>query len=515
MRIDNTVLGSTLLPALEAAARGSALPSRRIPPGQIVSLRSGVTALRCAAAPLLLVFFTLGCGKQSGGGTGNGRRSEFQTAAAERQDLVVTAAATGVIEPIRVVEVKSKASGEILKLTVQSGDRVEKGALLAQLDQKDTKNQYARAAAEVEVARARFRIAEGQLARSKQLLERQTISAQEHESVLLEHANANAALVTAEIDLDLARERLAETTVRAPSAGVIISKAVEEGQIISSATSQVTGGTTLLMMATLVEVQVRALVDEVDIGRIHAGQEARIRVDAHPEMLFTGSVLKVEPQAVVEQNVTTFPVLVRIPNERGLLLPGMNCEVEIEILRRENVLTVPNEAVRSRTEAEQTASALGVGVEGLESLARGGGAHAATPPADSLAGRALGAPSESSSGSGAGARSGSRRGSRSSVVFIVDQGKLAAREVKIGARNWDDTEIASGLAEGERVALLPSTQLLREQAQFRERMQQVGSVPGLQRQPTQGGAAGSGTAGGGAAGGGGAQGREGGGGQPR
>ncbi len=493
------MLGSTLLPALEAAARGSALPSHHFPPGHAVSLRTGVSTTFSAAAAVLLA---LGCGQESGGAAGNGRRSEFQTAAAERQDLIVTAAATGVIEPIRVIEVKSKASGEILKLTVQSGDRVEKGALLAQLDQKDTKNQYARAAAEVEVARARFRIAEGQLARSKQLLERQTISAQEHEGVLLEHANANAALVTAEIDLDLARERLAETTVRAPSPGVIISKAVEEGQIISSATSQVTGGTTLLMMATLDEVQVRALVDEVDIGRIHAGQEAKIQVDAHPEMPFTGTVLKVEPQAVVEQNVTTFPVLVRIPNERGLLLPGMNCEVEIEILRRENVLTVPNEAVRSRTEAEQTASALGVGVEGLESERGGGGAHAATPPRDTLAG---GAP---------GARSGSGRGGRSSVVFVVDQGKLAAREVKIGARNWDDTEIASGLTEGEHVALLPSTQLLRDQAQFRERMQQVGSVPGLSRQPPAGGAGGGGTGGGGP-GSGAPQGGEAGGRQPR
>jgi HlyD family secretion protein len=472
----NAVLGSTLLPALEAPARGSALPTRRILPRRAPRLRHAPTPILATAAWIALA---LGCGKDSGGAPGSGRRSEFQTAAAERQDLVVTAAATGILEPIRVVEVKSKASGEILKLTVESGDKVEKAALLAQLDQKDTKNQYARAKAEVEVARARFRIAEGQLARSKQLLERQTISAQEHEGVLLEHANANAALVTAEIDLDLARERLAETTVRAPSAGVIISKAVEEGQIISSATSQVTGGTTLLMMAALDEVQVRALVDEVDIGRIHAGQEARIRVDAHPEMLFTGTVLKVEPQAVVEQNVTTFPVLVRIPNERGLLLPGMNCEVEIEILRRENVLTVPNEAVRSRTEAEQTAAALGVGVEGLESLSRGA-AHAATAPRDSLPGREPGG------------RAGSGRGGRPSVVFVVDQGnQLAAREVKIGARNWDDTEIASGLTEGERVALLPSTQLLREQAQFRERMQQVGSVPGLQRQPEGGGTQGA------------------------
>ncbi len=436
---------------------------------------------------------------------------------------MVTAVATGVVEPVRVVEVKSKASGEILNLAVESGDRVERGALMVQLDQKDTRNQLKRAEAEVEVARARFRIAEGQLGRSKQLLDRQTISPQEHEAALLEHANANATLVTAEIDLELARERLAETTVRAPITGVIISKPVEEGQIISSATSQVSGGTTLLLMATLDTVQVRAMVDEIDVGRIHAGQEAEIQVDAHPEVRFSGRVLKIEPQAVVEQNVTTFPVLVRIPNERGLLLPGMNCEVEIEIHRRDAALVVPNEAVRTPQEARQTAAALGLEVAGLDQLDAGSGRGAAIaapvggtiPEGGASGGTASGGTADGNRGGGRGRRAGARADStprspgRAAVVFLVDDGKLTAKPVRIGVRNWDETEILAGLEAGQTVAVMPSASLLREQANFRQRAQQAGGVPGLQRQPDgsggtgTGGAGGAGGAGGGGAGGGG------------
>jgi HlyD family secretion protein len=426
------------------------------------------------------------CGGRKKAASAGDSARPYQVAQVAKKDLVVSAAATGVLEPVRVVEVKSKASGIILSLPVESGDRVERGALLAQIDPKDPKNSVARAEAELEVARAGFRIAEGQLARSKQLLEREVVSSEEHEQVILQHANARAALVKAEIDLDLARERLADATVRAPTTGVIIEKSVEEGQIISSATSQVTGGTTLMRMADLQELQVRTLVDETDIGRIHAGQEAAIVVDAHPSEHFTGTVLKVEPQAVVEQNVTTFPVLVRIPNDRGLLLPGMNCEVEIEIHRRGNVLTVPNEAVRTREEARQVAAALGVQVAGLAPAGRENhagdsrpAAASAPPAAVGEARAATGQARTAMRGAGTERASG---GQREAVVFLVDGEQLTVRSITIGVRNWDDTEVLQGLAEGDEVAVMLSTQALKEQAQFRQRMQTVSGVPGLQRQ---------------------------------
>ena len=119
----------------------------------------------------------------------------------------------------------------------------------------------------------------------------------------------------------------------APITGTIIEKTVERGQVISSPTSDVGGGTVLLKMADLNLVQVRTLVDETDIGKIQAGQRATVTVDAYPNRPFEGTVLKIEPQAETEQNVTMFPVLVRIENRNGLLRPGMNAEVEIHVGR--------------------------------------------------------------------------------------------------------------------------------------------------------------------------------------
>ena len=129
--------------------------------------------------------------------------------------------------------------------------------------------------------------------------------------------------------------------MRAPVVGTIIEKPVSIGQVIASASTSASGGTTILKMADLAKVRVRALVNESDIGQIRAGLPARVTVDAYPDRPFVGTVEKVEPQAVVQQSVTMFPVLVSLSNEAGLLKPGMNGEVSVEISRRENVLAVP------------------------------------------------------------------------------------------------------------------------------------------------------------------------------
>ena len=129
------------------------------------------------------------------------------------------------------------------------------------------------------------------------------------------------------------------------------------------------GGTTLLKMANLDLVQVRALVDETDIGKVQPGQRVTVTVDAYPNRTFEGTVLKIEPQAQTEQNVTVFPVLVRIGNKEGLLRPGMNTEVEIHVGQREGVPAVPNAALR-------TPARRGLGGPGARPLHRGGAARA-------------------------------------------------------------------------------------------------------------------------------------------
>ncbi|MDE2805492.1 MAG: efflux RND transporter periplasmic adaptor subunit [Gemmatimonadota bacterium] len=283
-----------------------------------------------------------------------------QTAPAEVRDLRITAEATGELEPVLKVEVKSKASGEILELHVDSGDEVEPGTLLAQVDPRDVNNAYEQAEADLAVAQERMNIAQRQLERSDTLLKVEVITAQEYESKQLEYANAQSALVRATTNLELATLRRTDVTIRAPMAGTILEKLVEAGQVIQSATQNVSGGTTLFMMANLDDMRVRTLVDETDMGQLTSGMMATVRVEAFPDRTFQGEIEKIEPQAVVNQNVTMFPVIVLLDNRAGLLKPGMNAEVEVLVDERLQTLTVPNSAVVQPYEVAPAAEVLGL-----------------------------------------------------------------------------------------------------------------------------------------------------------
>lgn len=293
--------------------------------------------------------------------------ANIQTAPVERRDIVVDVEATGVVEPINVVEVKSKASGQITRMPVETGSLVRPGDLLVQLDTRDVRNQYDQALADLRAAQAKLEVSRAQQKRAEDLYKQQIVTAQEHEAATLDYANSEAQVVRARTNLDLARQRLEDATVKAPVAGTVIEKTVSLGQVISSATATVGGGTTLLKMADLNQVRVRALVNETDIGLVVPGQTARVTVDAYPNRPFTAVVEKIEPQAVVQQSVTMFPVLVSIQNREGLLKPGMNGEVAILVQERKNVLAIPNDAVRTTREAAQAATLLGLDPDSVRS----------------------------------------------------------------------------------------------------------------------------------------------------
>lgn len=288
------------------------------------------------------------------------------TMPALRDDLRLVAEATGLMEPVRTVEVKSKASGEILRLHVDTGDELEPGALLAEIDPRDVRNDFNQTEADLNVARARVEISTAQLERSRLLLEAGVITEAEHESANLDFANAQANLVKATTSMELAELRLSDVTIRAPMAGTIIQKNVEEGQVIQSASQNVSGGTTLFMMANLAEMQVRTLVDETDVGQISADLTATVTVEAFPGRSFAGIVDKIEPQAEVQQNVTMFAVIVMIDNRGGLLKPGMNAEVEILVAERPNALLIPNNALVQFQEMAPAAMVLGMDPDAIE-----------------------------------------------------------------------------------------------------------------------------------------------------
>ena len=303
-------------------------------------------------------------------------RSAPTTVTVERRDIVVDVEATGVVEPINIIEVKSKASGQITQLTVETGSDVKRGDLLVQLDTREVNAQLQQAQADLDAAEARRDVSLANKVRSDTLFAQRVITAQENEAAKLDLASAQAALVRAEAALDQAQQRSEDVTVRAPIDGTILTRTVSAGQVIASATSSASGGTTLLTMADLSRVRVRVNVSEADIGAVRPGMPAMIATDAYPNRPFDGVVEKIEPQALVVQSVTNFPILVSIDNRDGLLRPGMNSEVTIEIDRRPNVLSVANDAVRMPREAMNVAPYLGLTADSVQVVLAAAGVNA-------------------------------------------------------------------------------------------------------------------------------------------
>jgi len=382
----------------------------------------------------------------------------YQKVAVERRDIVVTATASGVIQPILTLSVKSKASGEILEEPVQTGDEVKKDQLLARVDPRIPQNNLTQAQANLAVAKAQLDNATAQLKRSQALFATQSITQAGLDSAQLAAATARAAVATAEATLQTAKDAMQDTHVQAPSTGTVLELDAVLGTVISSPTNDVGGGTVILKMANLDTVQVSALVDETDVGKVQAGLAVTINVDAYPNRPFDGSVLKIEPQAQVTQNVTMFPVEVNIPNPGHVLKPGMNTEVEIHIGQRQGVLAVPNAALRTPKDVASAASVLG-----LDSAAVARQLSAA-PAADPPSGTAD-TPGDGHKLHAAETKRPSRVGgpppppvrpSATAIVFTWRGGKIVPVTIGTGLTDQDFMEVTAGLTEKDTVLVLTS-----------------------------------------------------------
>jgi HlyD family secretion protein len=458
----------------------------------------------------------------------------IETAPVERRSIVLSAQANGTVEPINVVEVKSKASGTIIKMPVDIGSFVHVGDLMVQIDPRDVQNQYDQAAADVSSATVQRATALAQRNRSAELYKEKIITAQEMDQATLDFANADAALIKARTNLSIARVRLEDATVRAPTNGTVIERPVSEGTVITSATTSASGGTTILKMADLTKVRMRAFVNETDIGNVKPGQTATVTVDAFPNRKFVGIVEQVEPEAVVQSSVTMFPVLVSLNNSDGALMPGMNGQVVMDILRRDNVLAVPSDAIRNSRDAATVAPVLGVSADSIKKViasarqgrsggrggtasstpsgagdttagrrsGRRGGAASGTPSSlgqgggGGAAGRAAGGGfSRQGGGGGGGAAGGGAAGGGAGgpmIVFVkTGDNKYEPHVVRIGVSDFDYAEILSGLQQGQQVALLGPAVLQAQREQLQSRIR-AGTGGGLQQQttPAAGGAAG-------------------------
>lgn len=428
----------------------------------------------------------------------------YERSPVERRTIVVSASASGVIEPVRTVAVKSKASGEIIELNVETGAEVKTGQLLAVIDPRLPKNALSQAEADLEVAKAQLGIAKAKLDRAETLFKSQAITESEYEDGRLAFVSANAQVVRAQTDLENARDQMDDTRIRALSNGTIITKNVELGTVISSPTRDVGGGTVLFTMADLDTVQIRTRIDETDIGKVRPGLPATIVVDAYPNRPFSGRVLKIEPQATVDQNVTMFPALVRIANPGHVLMPGMNAEVEIHIGRADSVLAVPYAALRTPRDVASAALVLGLDPADVEAQLQRSAKPAVADstsarPDSTTAGAAPagehrpGAAGWSGSGGGGRGRAGSawgghgaarNGGSASYIVFVLRDGTPTPVLVKTGLTDLDYMEVTDGLTEQDEVVVLPSASLIDSQQKMKERIERMtggGGIPGMQQ----------------------------------
>ncbi len=303
----------------------------------------------------------------------------------EKGDLAKSVVATGKVEPITKVEIKSKASGIVKKLYVDAGDRVKRGQLLAELDKEEIAAQVAQAKAQLEASEASARGTQADYERAKvdaegpdvPMLKRAYDRAQgmakegvvsasalddaqkNYEMALNKQNVAKAQLqvlkakigqATAQVARDRANlmqleEQLSYTTVTSPIDGIILSRDVEVGDAVSSILVLGSSATLIMTEGDTSEVYVKGKVDESDIGKVYMAQPARIKVESFKDKTFNGKVTKISPMGVEKDNVTTFEVRVSINNPGGELKAAMTANAEIILEEHKNVLQIPEGSI--------------------------------------------------------------------------------------------------------------------------------------------------------------------------
>lgn len=352
---------------------------------------------------------------------------------AAARDLEVRVQATGALEPVDPVNILSRTTGIVRKVPVDVGMNVEKGALLVQVDDRDVRNQYEEALADDVTAFAALGNARLSKARYDSMFAKRVISLASHDSSTASFAGVQATAVGRRADLDVARQHLEEATIASPISGTIITKTVQEGQLIQSATGVYGGGATLMTVADLGRVRMKVNIAEADMGNVRIGERATIVVDAFPSRSFDGVVEKIEPQAIVDQGVTFFPIMVSIDNRERLLMPGMDGEVTILADRRSHVLAVPADAVRGASELSSVARLFGMKADSLNLQLRP---------------ELIPNPTSGSSGG-------------HFVVVARPDSSYELRAVELGATDLQWYEVKSGLAAGEQVVPISEAALQR------------------------------------------------------
>lgn len=267
----------------------------------------------------------------------------FQFAPVKRGNVELVVSSTGTLAAVETVEIGTQVSGTIDKLLVDYNDTVEKGQVLAELDQSLFKASVESARAGVLKAQAELKQAEVEFKRNEPLYKKGYISEQEFLPIKTEVDMLKASLLSAEAALQQARINLEHTVICSPIDGTVIDRSVDAGQTVAASLST---PTLFLIAKDLSRMQIETNVDETDIGQIKQGQAARFTVQSYSDQTFIGSVRQIRMQPETIDNVVTYTVIVEAGNESGLLLPGMTATVDFIVHDVENALLVPVAALQ-------------------------------------------------------------------------------------------------------------------------------------------------------------------------
>ena len=267
----------------------------------------------------------------------------FDTAKVQRTNIQTSITATGTIEPVTSVTVGTQVSGIVSHLYVDYNSVVKKGQVIAELDRTNLISELNTAKANLSSAQSSLNYQLSNYKRYKELHEKGLVSADEFESARLQYLQAKEQVNSSRESVQKAQTNLSYATITSPIDGVILSKAVEEGQTVAASFST---PELFVIAQDLTNMRVIADIDEADIGGVKEGQRVSFTVDAFPDDHFEGEVTQVRQEATTESNVVTYEVVISAPNKDLKLKPGLTANITIYTLEKDDVLAVPSKALR-------------------------------------------------------------------------------------------------------------------------------------------------------------------------
>ena len=379
----------------------------------------------------------------------------FETAVVKKGSIINTITATGTVEADTTVLIGTQVSGIVSKIYVDFNSHVKKGQLLAELDKTPLQTQVQQAQASLDDAKSEVEFQTATYERYKALLEKNLVAQADYDQVKYNYDKAKANLKTSQAGYDKAIVNLNYASIHSPIVGVVLNRAVDQGQTVAASFSTpnlFTIGNDLTMM------QVQANVDEADIGLVRQGQPVDFSVDAYPSQVFKGSVRQIRLQPVVTSNVVTYTVIVNAPNPDLKLMPGMTANITVLVEKVDSVLIIPGKALRFTPEPawlaeymkenpfgprQRPGGTAGTGGQGGQGVpGAGGGGN----QGQRMAGQ--GEPSYQGDFQG-----GEQTGKRPVFVWVLTADKVHRTRIVTGAIDGTNAEIKSGLKEGDEVIL--------------------------------------------------------------